>query len=378
MSSDRGFTLIEALVSIALGASICATAFVGVRTVATTMASGNRLSVENRLMRAGVAAALDDLDTWASFDTPGDQPLRAAGDPFSPLPALAEDFNFEFNPVRRPGDSDELWWRRNSRTWFRGDLTHPNWGARSEGLGDFTLFGYLGYGDGTLLHGAEKAWHHRLVHTIGAQLGNFALVDYLPASEFYLDYEDPGDGDIRSPALFRTLAPGGTNTLLSRAWWEDKPHDFVCLLAGTFLTITVPSRSPAPYSTGGLGDADAVGSAGGVNHAMFQATNDDANYDNDVGLVPPQPPAAGWSVNDGYDVGGTRLAMTPLRPASWPQLDVRVRHYAANSRQFHGATILMRSPITGQVFKLAFTATATTLRGARRERGLDPDAPAAP
>jgi prepilin-type N-terminal cleavage/methylation domain-containing protein len=361
----RGFTLIEMLVSISIGASICATAFVGVRVVSQSVAMGGRLSVENQLLRAGVQAALDDLDTWKSYDDQpnGDTPLRGDAQPFKPLGqgslALAEDFNFDYMPVRDPTQSYDQWWRRDARTWFRSD---PNIGssyADAYAMGDYGLFGWDRYADTTVFGGAEKRWRHRLVKEVNQHLGFLAMIDYAPANLLYSYLERQDTWKDKKGWIAGTGwecvagGSGGIGTMVSNAWAEDKPHDFVCLLTGTFFTIVVPSRQTDPRYKDPA-----------VNRAMFQSW---WNF-YETGRTGPN---SGWGGNDGYTVGGTKLTMLPLRPATWSDVAVRVRHYAANARQFHSATIMSQSPVTGQVFKLFFTFTGTTLRGARIQRQLD-------
>jgi len=351
----RGFTLVEMLVSMSIGGAICATAFVAIRVASQSVVAGNRLSVENQLLRAGIGAALEDLDAWTSHDDPapgGDRPLRGASHPFFPL-TQADDFNFDYNPVRDPTASYEAWWRRDARLWFRND---PNIGTSYPGgtaIGDYSLFGWDGYTDGTILGGEEKRWRHRLVKEVNRNLGFYALIDYAPANMLYAHMEPRWDGKVLTAFEGVNSSNGGYGTMVSRAWQEDKPHDFVCLLTGTFFTIVVPSRQTDPLYA-----------SNDVNRAMFQSWWE-------FYMTGKVGPNTGWSGNDGYTASGTKLTMLPVRPSGWPDVTVRVRHYAANARQFHSATVMSQSPITGQVFKLFFTYTGTTLRGARRQRGLD-------
>lgn len=75
----RAFTLVELVVSMGIGILVAMGAYTAFRTAAQTISIINRLGLENRLMRAGVAQALDDADWWTSFDQPEDpnkQPLR--------------------------------------------------------------------------------------------------------------------------------------------------------------------------------------------------------------------------------------------------------------------------------------------------------------
>ncbi len=345
-----GFTLIEMLVSVAIGAAICTTAFMAVRVAGQAVTIGNRLSLENQLLRAGVQAGLDELETWRHYDDPSapTQPLRADAHPFNPL-TQGEDLNFDYNPVRDPTASYEEWWRRDSRCWFRSD---PNRGISSVGdhaMGDYSLFGTVAVDptDTTVLGGAEKRWRHRLVKELSQHQGYFALIDYAPPSLLYHYYDESGT----TPDELRSSNNGGIGRMFATTWQEDKPHDFVALTTGTFFTIAVPTLA-----------TDAVHRVADINRAFFLTW---LNFDTGGAADP------GWSVDDAYTSCGGRVQLLPLRPAGWPEPTLTVRHYASNARQFHSATVMTRSPVTAQVFKLYFTYTGTTLRGARRARGLD-------
>ncbi|HYE07857.1 MAG TPA: type II secretion system protein [Planctomycetota bacterium] len=357
----RAFTLIEMLLSIAIAGVICSSAFVAIRVASQAVVAGTRLSIENQLMRAGVSAALEDLDSWASYDDPspaGDKPLRAVGHPFGPLPAQAEDFNFDADPVRDAGEDYEAWWRRDSRSWARIDTTISYHGTNDQRfLGDYRLFGKIGFTDPDepQLGGAERRWRHRLVKEVSEGLGYYAMLDYAPPSIMFQYYDESGgaDGKGRCPPEFADGNGGGMGSACSQAVLvEGKPFDFVNMTVGTIFSIIIPSRVEEPRFA-----------QPGINKALFLGWYYGAN----------QPPNLGWGVNDGYPHFGTSLRLVPLRPASWPNAEVRVRHYAANARQFHSATVVSRSALTGESFKLYLTYTGTTLRGARMapERNLD-------
>src|SRR3954468_10318419 len=85
----RAFTAIELVIAIALGLVLCLTAAATMRTSLAAVGASNRLSLENGMLREGIATALDDLDWWTTFDDPDDpakRRLRAPGEAFSPLP----------------------------------------------------------------------------------------------------------------------------------------------------------------------------------------------------------------------------------------------------------------------------------------------------
>jgi len=85
----RGFSLIEILLAMAIGLTVCLVAFACFRMTAQTAKAMNRMALENRVLREGVLRAYDDLDFWILYDDPTDpskQGLRSA----EPV-----DFNFK-------------------------------------------------------------------------------------------------------------------------------------------------------------------------------------------------------------------------------------------------------------------------------------------
>ncbi len=66
----RGFTLIEMMISVALGSLIIYVAVAGFRTASTTITLANRLSLENSLLRSGYFQAEIELDFWSNLDDP--------------------------------------------------------------------------------------------------------------------------------------------------------------------------------------------------------------------------------------------------------------------------------------------------------------------
>jgi hypothetical protein len=105
---SSAFTLIELMLSIALGSLIIYTAVAGFNAAAHAVTIANRLSLENSLLRAGYFQVEEDLDFWTSLDDPLDsspshqhQQLRGtlaggkvamqetlAGNPFTPMSDL--------------------------------------------------------------------------------------------------------------------------------------------------------------------------------------------------------------------------------------------------------------------------------------------------
>src|SRR4051812_45035307 len=75
-SARAAFTLIELLMSMAMGLAIIFVAVAAFRTAMQAVSLTNRQSLENRMLVVGVRQALDDIDFWLSLDRPGYMPLR--------------------------------------------------------------------------------------------------------------------------------------------------------------------------------------------------------------------------------------------------------------------------------------------------------------
>jgi hypothetical protein len=76
------FTIIEMMIALGLGMLIVYTAVAGFRTAAQTVATANRLSLENSLLRSGYFEAQIQLDFWTNLDDPtrpdAERPLKSA------------------------------------------------------------------------------------------------------------------------------------------------------------------------------------------------------------------------------------------------------------------------------------------------------------
>jgi len=66
----KAFTLIELLIALGLGMLIMLTAVAGLRVASQGITLGNRLSLENRLIRAGMFQAIEQGDFWTDVDDP--------------------------------------------------------------------------------------------------------------------------------------------------------------------------------------------------------------------------------------------------------------------------------------------------------------------
>jgi prepilin-type N-terminal cleavage/methylation domain-containing protein len=188
----RGFTLIELIIAVALSALIAYAAFAAFRVVAQSVSLTNRLSVENRLMRTGFFAALEELDFWDRYDDrgaadPTTNPLRAVGKPFAKL---------TYDPTKQAHDP-KRWWRGFG---FAKDATNTlKWG-------DFAALSKVGHSD------AVRAWLPGQIQTMSQTIGPYGMISYLPGDAIFCYYTSSGTGAV-------TL--GGE----PRDVWERTAHD---------------------------------------------------------------------------------------------------------------------------------------------------------
>jgi prepilin-type N-terminal cleavage/methylation domain-containing protein len=169
MTIRYGFTLIEMMISIALGSLIVYTAIAGFRVASTSVTLVNRLALENAIMRSGIEQAHDRVDFWTDTDNPEDisqqglrnnsstaglnTPERRAADAASgsytsglPFSDMIDVFPLSPNPPPIPITTEaaresikgwnpqDRWLMNESRTWFHGDLSdNANYGAKPGG-----------------------------------------------------------------------------------------------------------------------------------------------------------------------------------------------------------------------------------------------------
>ncbi len=337
----RAYTLVEMLISIALGSMIALVAWAQVRSAAQAAAIGNRMSIENGLMRAGFRAALDELDSWKQYDdpsaTPPHAPLASVGRPFAPLTfrALSSD-----DPAPADSDFDLDLDQSRAKTWWRG--TSIDWHARH---GNFGLHTSLTDAD------AERRWYARMLDTLAHSLGYYGMLEYMPAGTLFSYYTDQ-DGRTAEEFFNCWYTPPAEGFLYNQdigTGWENVPRDIYPLSSGSAYAIT----TNPDYLGGAHGDA---------NRHLFAQWNN----------VDPQLPSRfpQWAM-PGLMACAEDVPALTMKPGHWPSLGIAVRRFVMSARFWAKAEIRVVSPVSGQVFRLHFSTHTTTLRGARRQRGLD-------
>jgi len=253
----NAFTLIELMLSLVLAVVIIGTLYAGFRAAVLTVSVTERLALENRLIVAGIIAAVDEVDSWASLDRPNHTPLRTNPvggfkvlTPSGWKPPYTGERTYEwggrdwaslpqpFTPLRASwptsgaagtigagedasglalsGVYDPTWLVNDPRTWYR--LDGANWSNRLEFHEDQNPFG-----NDALFSGAQSSvrvesradagvqgdtrwpvahtWSARQTKGLAYGLGFYGLFSYLPANAF-LDFYD---NDERPLSLGRGL-----------------------------------------------------------------------------------------------------------------------------------------------------------------------------
>ncbi|HYE06249.1 MAG TPA: prepilin-type N-terminal cleavage/methylation domain-containing protein [Planctomycetota bacterium] len=366
--SARGFTLIELIIAMALGAIIITSAAAALRLGSHSVMVADRLSRENALMRAGITEAHREVDFWTRYDDPDDaqrQRLRAVspwasarGLPFTPLAANASGGQVWPRVVAagedaRGWDQGEPWAAADPKTWWRGNaIERPD--SDYLRMGRYAIFanrdasvdvdsrtlttstgetvpGY--YGQVAVAH----TWLHNQLDGCHRAIGFFAMLDYMPANVIYATYE---------PHHARTNL-GGMPIL-----WTHWDSAFVFRAWGRPLDIYGHNTSgdihgiPAPRPDVTDGE-------------LWERTRH------------PQVFAGGDAHANLMKEIGNRAALTPLRPASWPDVTLTVSRHISHSRFVTLSRIVVTSPITGTSANLTFTSFGTSLRGARQQRHRD-------
>jgi len=375
-SGRRAFTLLEVLIAITLSIFMVITVYSCFRVATATVTSCNRLSLENRLLAAGVVLALDDLDSWNDLDDAVDplrQTLRTSptlGMPAGSFPdgaqsaraqpftAFAQSWTTGLAAVPT-GSYDQGWLAHDPKTWYRGDGS-----LKTNGNGDTnerSIFGHYGLFGGTtpevtlgprsvdVVRGAIDAgstlpvanWLNVQHKGLANGLGWYGWLDYVPANAL-IDFYEGADGS--RARVLRELAGGDRNNLgaVGRLVNQGDPRVFSSknrpvsrgsYLFGTHLGI---SRVLALNRTMG-GNSGADAEALSSHHVLMKA------------LDQPQ-------------------ALLPTQPEAWPTVETSIRRYMKYQRITNLCVVRLGDPLTTRSLEIVFPAVGTTLRGARLSR----------
>ncbi len=354
----RAFTLLELLISIALGVVIVYVAFAGVRVAAQSVATVNRLSLENELLREGYLIANEQVDSWTWHDDPEalpvDRPLRQVasdgrGLAFTPLRDTAWTYAPDSDRERQRGwDPDNPWSPADPAFWWRGDMAEKAFGTMRHG--QYGIFAHADAGAGPVTIASpgraygtgltvRHAWLYGQTKGLLDSIGYFGACDYLTGTLVYGWYASWVDGATTDGGIPRWLV--------------------------------APSGNANAFTNGDGAQATVRG--------LYRLT-----FVTQFGLVAPSAGASGdelsardrrwWPISGAGDFdawkAGTETGqpLLRLRPAHWPQTEVSINRAIKNRRFIAMSFVRLASPLTGQVMEFTFSAFGTSLRGARQQR----------
>ncbi len=368
------FTLIEAMIALALGLVLIFTAASGFRVASQAATVASRMSLENAMLRAGFQTAHEQLDFWTDIDDPDGGPVGMAlrqrgtnneggaviGMPFTPFkdtwsgpdpdPNSKDESSLGWDP------QDRAWSADNPRGWFQGDMAQKCTGGELDlrsgryalftntadnlGTGDFTAINTKTYGPISII---PHHWRDRTVAALINSLGFMGLCEYLPANAVYSLYSPARSGgpywtstDMGGIPSWCTL-PGGSfengdgGQQTTRGKYRSTYMTSYC--------IPNPAYSATPDLLGDLRRYYHVG------------------YENDAGAMQE------------FDIKTVVPAvLLQARPTTWPRVAVSVARFIKNARHVALCKVRWQSPVTGEVIELSFAGFGTSLRGARQQR----------
>lgn len=383
----NAFTLIELLVSLAIGSLLLVVVYAAFRTSLQAISSTRKLSLENRVLRAGFIAALEECDWWDLYDDRGDataQRLRAApadangnwGLPFAPMTAV-----FAPRPTGAGApDEDTRWWAKDypwpahdPLTWCRSTINEGydrTYGGERRAFGNYGLFSHVkdapvledpanaGAADyGAVPAGVvDRHWRDRQFAGLLHALGPYGLIDYLPANAFFALNGDPGDDRRYGTADDRDVEP--ERRFLPIGVQGNMPftdHAFARPLY--YMTKDQSFAVPAPRFITPLPDEGRLREAA---RSLFKTGRYGESNDDHWSFTA--------TIRGRYEIAKPLLASPP---PEWPVATLMVLRSYTYARATNVFRVRWTSPVTGELVEIAFTAQGTTLRGARQQRGLD-------
>jgi len=429
----NAFTLLELMLSMVLAVVIIGTLYAGFRAASLTVSVTERLALENRLIVAGIIAAVDEVDSWASLDRPDHTPLRtnpaggfkvitpshrtSAGDqsyawggtdwaqlpqPFTPLKASwptsgAADTiaaGEDASGLALSGAYDPTWLVNDPRTWYR--LDGANWMSDPASREDENPFGndalFSGAQSGVRVEsplaltapGVQGDTRWPIAHTWSARqtkglsygLGFYGLFSYLPANAFldYYDIDNRAPGRGLSNGEVRLIYMGGLdpNSNINHFGQGAAGNQY----QGMF-------RMPLGYGEGAFfSGAERAGTRSQwlfTNHlgiSGYPPGADNATRQRQLFLHRKMSGSLGRESEAGtYSLLLTSLSLPAdliaQRPSHWPQVTAEVRRTMKWQAMLNACYVRIIDPINGRMTQLVFPVTGTTLRGARISRGLD-------
>lgn len=398
--NTRAFTLIEMMISVALGSLVVYIATVGVRAASQSVSAANRLALENSILRTGVVVALEHTDFWTDYDDPTYDPATTDGKrmrPFNGLapapggnrglpftPFLASQASTGYGPrstqtpvptlpptlsetVRRGVDENHSGWDPNA--WQAAEMRGWSWANQTErtprysgpskrnvSVVKYKLFGRTEWISAPDPDTSPHHWQQRQLDGLLRSLGSYGMFDYIPANTGLVIYEK---STTAGETGFWKISPewcspdGGPDYRLA----SDGNLSFTLdRLADTWGTVfAMPNRSiPAA-------DRSRLANRRYGTGIAIDASSNQSSVDNIKNLLRDNE-----QVDRVLSDGDATTA--PNKPSHWPSLNVSTLRFIRTGAFINLNRIAWMSPYTGQGLELSFTCFGTTLRGARQQR----------
>ena len=370
LNLNKGFTLIELMISVTLGSLVIYTATAGFRVAAQSVSVANRLGVENAIMRAGLQQAHDRLDFWTDCDNPDDtreqklrNPTDGVGNGGLPFTHMHDVFPYvpnNANPELSTGwNPNEKWSPSDSRTWWHNSLAQNH--DTNLMLGRYALFanskpsfniphyhppGATDASKDIPAYGFVKVPHSWLSNQIWGMhsaLGFYGYCDYLPAGTMFgcsiYDDTGPDSGQINADGM-ATFSLNGNFSF---------PGSWV-------------------FSTKGLWRLSTF-SGYGLISPMFPGS-DSAFVQREIYNVGYRTGTSTEVKNFLNKVNYSIPIISSGGPESWPKAEVSVGRMIKTGRFIALCSVKMTSPFSGETVQLNFSSFSTSLRGARQQRAL--------
>lgn len=288
----RAFTLLELLVSMGIGLAVVGVAFAGFRAATQVMRAATRISLLNGQIRSGFLAALDEVDTWRSWDDPDGEradpdlqgrglravlrvdtsemekfPSAVAGclfTPFAQLQGIAEPGGplvfargaATSREAERCHDPEARWDAADERTWYHGSF-HDGIGSDQDEIGE---------------HMADQRWgRYGIFTSASATPGDLGDSYGREAPAVATDDPTRGSAPNNNLPVFGAVEPAHT--------WRCAQTIGLLHALGWYGALDYLPRN-AVYASYGVSLRRRW--YGGRPHVAFQAWNDEK----DVGLTP--------------------------------------------------------------------------------------------
>jgi prepilin-type N-terminal cleavage/methylation domain-containing protein len=414
-SGRSGFTLIEMMIAIGLGMLVVFVATAGLRTAAQSVASANRLALENSILRTGMVVALEHTDFWTDYDDPtydpastegkimrpycrksGDLPADAVGVqrglPFTPFTESRSATGYgprtqlspiEVAPVdvsdtvkRGLGENDSGWdpnaWNAaEARGWNWGNLTERTPRSSSVTSRMIPIAKYKIFGHTETIASTEPSastpnhhWQQRQLDGLNRSLGSYGLFDYLPANTGLMIYEKitnpsgPNSSDLNKWQTAKEWCSpdGGSDYRLA----SDGNLSFALdRLADTWGTVfAMPNRAVAENLRSRV-----TNRRYGTGIAIDASSNQSSADGIEQLLINHEQ--VDRVLTSGDATNG------PNKPGHWPSLTVSSLRFIRTGAFINLNRISWVNSMTGEGLELSFSCFGTTLRGARQQRLRD-------